>query len=479
MNILAQVGCARARRARLMRDMRREPPHTASEAPAGPEGDAARAAADANAAARIGQSTLPLPPWKGPAILLVDLDAFFASVEQLDHPAWRGKPVIVGGDPDKRGVVSTASYEARPYGVRSAMPSSTARRLCPHAIWTRGRFDRYREVSNEIMDILRSETPHVQQVSIDEAFLDVSPTAVNREHPVEVARRIQRRIEELGVTCSIGVGTSKTVAKIASDMDKPRGLTVVYPGGERDFLGPLPVRTMSGIGAAAEEKLRSRGIRTLGELADADEGMLLRAFGKNGRVMRLRANGGDDAPVAQDDSVKSVSNEMTFAVDLTARDEVEGAIATIAAKVGRRLRRKGLRGRTISLRMRYDDRSVRSVQRQLASPSDDELAYTPLLHRMMDELWRPGMSVRLIGVGMAGFEEDEGVQEALFDVAKVAPSEDDVRPSIPDEGKRRGLIEATDLVKDRFGETAVRFGRELRGEGNTTGSAAKNPADYK
>ncbi len=236
---------------------------------------------------------------------------------------------------------------------------------------------------------------------------------------------------------------------------------------------------MSGIGAAAEEKLRSRGIRTLGELADADEGMLLRAFGKNGRVMRLRANGGDDAPVAQDDSVKSVSNEMTFAVDLTARDEVEGAIATIAAKVGRRLRRKGLRGRTISLRMRYDDRSVRSVQRQLASPSDDELAYTPLLHRMMDELWRPGMPVRLIGVGMAGFEEDEGVQEALFDVAKVAPSEDDVRPSIPDEGKRRGLIEATDLVKDRFGETAVRFGRELRGEGNTTGSAAKNPADYK
>ncbi len=339
----------------------------------------------------IGQSTLPLPPWKGPAILLVDLDAFFASVEQLDHPAWRGKPVIVGGDPDKRGVVSTASYEARPYGVRSAMPSSTARRLCPHAIWTRGRFDRYREVSNEIMDILRSETPHVQQVSIDEAFLDVSPTAVNREHPVEVARRIQRRVEELGVTCSIGVGTSKTVAKIASDMDKPRGLTVVYPGGERDFLGPLPVRAMSGIGASAEEKLHSRGIRTLGELADADLRMLERVFGKNGRVMHVRANGGDDAPVEQDDAVKSVSNEMTFATDLTRREDVEAAIATMAAKVGRRLRRKGLRGRTLALRVKFDDRSVRSVQRQLPRPSDDELAYTPLLYAMVDEVWRPGM----------------------------------------------------------------------------------------
>ena len=294
MNILAQVHYARTGHGRLIRAMRSYSPQTDPERPASGGGYA-----------------MPLEPWEGPAILLVDLDAFFASVEQLDHPAWRGKPVIVGGDADKHGVVSTASYEARPYGVRSAMPSSTAKRLCPHAIWTHGRFDRYREMSNAIMDILRAETPHVQQVSIDEAFMDVSPTSVNREHPVRVAQRIQQRVEELGVTCSIGVGTSKTVAKIASDMDKPRGLTVVYPGGERDFLAPLPVRTMSGIGAAAEEKLHSRGIRTLGQLADADEGMLLRAFGKNGRVMHVRANGGDDAPVEQDDTVKSVSNEMT------------------------------------------------------------------------------------------------------------------------------------------------------------------------
>ena len=471
MIILAHVPNGRVRHGRLIRAMKEEFPQTAAPAP----GNRPSRPPAGEASAR----PLPLEPWEGPAILLVDLDAFFASVEQLDHPAWRGKPVIVGGDADKHGVVSTASYEARPYGVRSAMPSSTARRLCPNAIWTHGRFDRYREVSNAIMAILRSETPHVQQVSIDEAFLDVTPTAVNREHPARVAQRIQRRVEELGVTCSIGAGTSKTIAKIASDMDKPRGLTVVYPGSERDFLAPLPVRVMSGIGASAEEKLKSRGIRTLGQLADADLRMLERVFGKLGRVMHVRANGGDDAPVEQDDAVKSVSNEMTFATDLTRREDVEAAIATMAAKVGRRLRRKGLRGRTLALRVKFDDLSVRSVQRQLPRPSDDELAYTPLLYAMVDEVWRPGTPLRLIGVGMSGFSEEGVVQESLFDVAEAAPSADDVEPVVRDERKRRGLIEATDLVKDRFGEAAVRFGHELRNEENTTGSSSKNPADYK
>ena len=459
MIILAHVPNGHVRHGRLIRAMKEEFPQTAAPAP----GNRPSRPPAGEAPAR----PLPLEPWEGSAILLVDLDAFFASVEQLDHPAWRGKPVIVGGDADKHGVVSTASYEARPYGVRSAMPSSTARRLCPDAIWTHGRFDRYREVSNAIMAILRSETPHVQQVSIDEAFLDVTPTVVNREHPVRVAQRIQRRVEELGVTCSIGAGTSKTIAKIASDMDKPRGLTVVYPGSERDFLAPLPVRVMSGIGASAEEKLKSRGIRTLGQLADADLRMLERVFGKLGRVMHVRANGGDDAPVEQDDAVKSVSNEMTFATDLTRREDVEAAIATMAAKVGRRLRRKGLRGRTLALRVKFDDLSVRSVQRQLPRPSDDELA------------WRPGTPLRLIGVGMSGFSEEGVVQESLFDVAEAAPSADDVEPVVRDERKRRGLIEATDLVKDRFGEAAVRFGHELRNEENTTGSSSKNPADYK
>ncbi|MDR2715588.1 MAG: DNA polymerase IV, partial [Coriobacteriaceae bacterium] len=295
-------------------------------------------------------------PWAGPAILLVDLDAFFASVEQLDHPAWRGKPVVVGGDADKRGVVAAASYEARAFGVRSAMPASTARTLCPDAIWTQGNHGRYREMSRRVMEVLDRESPFVQQVSIDEAFVDVSPTAHNTEHPVAVAQRIQDRVEAFGLTCSIGLGTSKTVAKIASDMDKPRGLTVVYPGCEKAFLAPLPVRALSGIGAAAERELHRHGIETLGGLAEAGLPFLKRLFGKNGATMHVRAKGCDDAPVEADDKVKSVSNEISFASDLTTSDEVDSVLASIASKVGRRLRVKGLRGHTLSLKVRFDDR---------------------------------------------------------------------------------------------------------------------------
>lgn len=421
-----------------------------------------------------------LPPWEGPAILLVDLDAFFASVEQLDHPAWRGKPVIVGGDADARGVVSTCSYEARAFGVRSAMASALARQLCPEAIWTRGHFHRYREVSAAIMAILRDETPHVQQVSIDEAFMDVSPTAVNTEHPVAIARRIQDRVAALGVTCSIGVGVSKSVAKIASDRDKPRGLTVVYPGTEQAFLAPLPVRTMSGVGAAAEKVLKAHGIRTLGDLAAADTALLKRVFGKNGEMMRERALGADRSPVVVDDEVKSVSNEVTFAEDLTDRESIEAALATIAAKVGRRLRRKGLTGRTIAIKVRYDDRSVHSVQRQLPTPTDDDLAFTPVLRTMIDDLWEPGMKIRLLGVAVTHFETEENSQESLFDASLFDASKaDEAAPLIEDDVKRRRLIENLDALRDRFGDDTVRFGFELRNQGNTTGSSSKNVEDYK
>ena len=347
-----------------------------------------------------------LPPWEGPAILLVDLDAFFASVEQLDHPAWRGKPVIVGGDADAHGVVSTCSYEARAFGVRSAMASSLARALCPEAIWTHGHFHRYREVSAAIMAILRDETPHVQQVSIDEAFMDVTPTAVNTEHPVLVAQRIQERVAALGVTCSIGVGTSKSVAKIASDRDKPRGLTVVFPGTEAAFLEKLPVRTLSGVGAAAERTLLSHGVRTLGAMGRADGALLRKIFGKNGEMMRDRALGRDRSEVAEDDEVKSVSNEVTYAHDLETREDIMAALSTIAAKVGRRLRRKGLKGRTVAVKMRYDNRTTRSAQCSLAALTDDDIAFAPVVHRLAEELWAPGMKVRLLGVAVTHFEED-------------------------------------------------------------------------
>lgn len=410
-------------------------------------------------------------PWEGRAVLLVDLDAFFASVEQLDHPGWRGKPVIVGGSADKRGVVSTASYEARTYGVHSAMPSSTARRLCPDAIWTQGHYARYREMSRKVMDILFDETPHVLQVSIDEAFLDVTPTKVNPEHPVSVARRIQNRVDELGVSCSVGVGTTKSIAKIASDMDKPHGLTVVFPGSETSFLAPLPLRKLSGIGASAEAKLKELGIETLGELAAADDAMIVRVLGKNGRVMLDRVRGLEDDAILPDDEVKSVSNELSFASDLTERADIEAAISTMAAKVGRRLRGKGLAGTTLALKVRYDDRSVRSVQCKLPAPSDDENEFMAHLTTMLDNVWQPGMALRLVGVAVSDYADpdDASSQLSLFeDEESDAPN-----PAL------RNLIEATDAVRKRFGDHAVSFGRELRTNANTTGSSAKNPEDYK
>lgn len=426
-----------------------------------------------------------LIPWQGPAVLLVDLDAFFASVEQLDHPAWRGKPVIVGGDPKKHGVVSTASYEAREYGVRSAMPSSTAYQLCPHAIWTRGHFSRYRELSSAVMDILFCESPRLRQVSIDEAFLDVSPTRVNREHPVSVARRIQQRVSELGITCSIGLGTSKTIAKIASDMDKPCGLTVVYPGRESDFLSPLPIRTMSGVGERAEETLHLHGIQTLGQLACAPSGLLKEIWGKNASMMRNRCLGLDATPVKNDDEVKSVSNEMTVSEDLVAFEEISAAVDTMAAKVGRRLRKKGLAGHTLVLKMKFSDRSVRSVQRRMDGPEDNEFVFIPLLHRMIDEIWKPGMKVRLVGVGVSGFASCASEQTSLFMPFEMQETDNRAHPHADSEqlnidaSSGKNLANATDKVKNRFGENAVFFGKELHASKKTTGSAAKNPADYK
>ncbi|MDR3036971.1 MAG: DNA polymerase IV, partial [Coriobacteriales bacterium] len=313
-----------------------------------------------------------LTPWEGPAILLLDLDAFFASVEQLDHPEWRGKPIIVGGDRAKRGVVSTCSYEAREFGVRSAMPSAQAARLCPHAIWTPGNFPRYIALSNQVMQIMTSVSPRLQQVSIDEAFLDISPGRFVREHPVVLANHIRTEVGTLGITCSIGLGTSKSVAKIASDIDKPNGLTVVFPGRELDFLSPLPIRTMSGVGKQAEKRLHSYGIYTLGELASAEEGVLAAIFGKNATMMRNRCLGLNDSAVVSDDEVKSVSNEMTFSTDLTERAEVEQSIAMLAAKVCRRLRHKELAGYTAGLKVRYDDLSIANVQQTLDRPVDDE-----------------------------------------------------------------------------------------------------------
>ena len=435
----------------------------------------------ANPPSPFGDDGVALPLWSGKAIMLVDLDAFFASVEQLDHPEWRGKPLIVGGDPGKRGVVSTASYEARRYGVHSAMPSSTAQRLCPNAIWVHGNHARYKEMSDAVMGILNDETPFMQQVSIDEAFLDVTPTAYNTEHPVLIARRIKKRVSQLGITCSIGLGASKSVAKIASDADKPDGLTVVFPGREAAYLAPLPLRAMSGIGEAAERRLHNMGLRTLGDVAHAESSMLASVFGKNAEMMRLRCLGADSSPVVQDDEVKSVSNEMSFAVSLATRDQIGRALATMAAKVCRRLRKKGLKAQTLALKVRYENLKIRTAQLQLPHGTDDEYEVMQALDPLIDDLWTHGMQVRLVGVAASGFDEPAStvIQDSLFDL-NVGESQIDVQDEkAPQKKSRSNLIAATDRIRDRFGERAVNFGRERATLDSTTGSGAKNPEDYR
>ena len=427
-----------------------------------------------------GPHEIPMLPWDGQAILLVDLDAFFAAVEQLDHPEWRGKPVIVGGDAKKRGVVSTCSYEARVFGVRSAMPSSEARRLCPDAIWTVGNHVRYAEVSRQVMDILFSHSPLVQQVSIDEAFMDITPGRFVTHHPIAVAQHIQDQVATLGITCSIGLGTSKTIAKIASDQNKPNGLTVVYPGRELDFLAPLPIRDMSGIGKRGEQRLRDLGIFTLKDLAACDVELLKGIFGKNAQMMLDRARGGDATPVTVEREVKSVSNEVTFSTNIIELSEIQQAIAMIATKVGRRLRHKGLAGYTVTLKVRMDDLSIRTAQRTLPKAVNDERDFMGVLYELIPEVWRAGDELRLLGVGVSSFNarpEQLGLFDEVPEAFEMKGKGTAVQKHATRTHQDHDLVNATDRIKDRFGEKAVRYGRELRFDDRETDTIPQNEGD--
>ena len=449
--------------------------------------------------------------WSGKAIGLLDLDAFFASVEKLDHPELRGKPVIVGGSAERRGVVSCASYEARRYGVHSAMPSSQARRLCPDAIWTPGHFDRYRAVSDQVMDLIREKTPRVGQVSIDEAFFDVTPGKAGPD-PIVLCRRLQAEVQALGVTCSIGLGTSKTVAKIASERDKPRGLTVVMPGMEASFLAPLPVRAMSGVGTATQAKLASLGIRTLGELARADVDEMRGIFGVMGPRLVERAAGREESTVrlsSEHEQPKSVSNERTFSHDLTDRREIEAAISHVSELCGARLRRRGLKGSCVTLKLKFDATHTHTAQCQLDDVTDNEAVFGRAARQLLDTVWHEGTPVRLVGVGVSDFSErprqlrlfdDEASSTCGGTIPASMPSSPSsgrngpgTRPAGGDEAGHRGradlrradrdermraLSETTDRLRERFGKDAVSFGRDLRLRDETSDTAPMNKSDF-
>jgi nucleotidyltransferase/DNA polymerase involved in DNA repair len=387
------------------------------------------------------------------------MDAFYAAIEQRDRPELRGRPVIVGADPQGgrgRGVVSTASYEARPFGVRSAMPISQAYRLCPKGVYLPVDMERYLEVSGQVMGILRRFTDLVEPLSIDEAFLDVTQERRRLGGGTDVAVAIKAAIvKETRLTASVGVASSKLVAKIASDIRKPDGLTVVPPGGESAFLDPLPVRRLWGVGPKTEESLALLGIHTIGDLARADPGRLARRVGTHGHDLVTLARGLDARPVVPDGGeAKSIGQEHTYAEDTRDPERLRRTLLRLADGVARRLRSHGLKARTVTLK--YRDETFRTLTRaeMLREPTDSG-------NELFATLWRlflgvhGSKSVRLVGAYASGFGEN--VQGSLF---PPAPSPAD---------------QVRDVLNERFGKNAITRASLLspRPGGNGGGKASR------
>ena len=339
-------------------------------------------------------------------ILHADFDAFYASVEQLDNPELRGRPLAVGGSPESRGVVAAASYEARAYGVRSAMPMRTAFQRCPELVRVSARFGRYREVSRKVMDIFSDVTPLVEPLSLDEAYLDITDRVTREATPEVIARQLKQRVKrDLSLTISVGVGASKSVAKIASDLEKPDGLTMVPPGTERSFLAPLPVGKLPGVGPKTEERLTAEGVVTVGDLAERTDDWLTARFGRNGEYMKRLATGQDDRPVETSRDTKSVSSETTLVTDTGDPDALQELVNRLSQDVSRSLERRDLWGRTVKVKLRLSD--FTTFTRQITLPevvqASDEIAEAAGV--LVRNETGPGRTFRLVGVGVAGFED--------------------------------------------------------------------------
>ena len=379
-------------------------------------------------------------------IIHVDMDAFFAAVEQLDRPELRGKPVLVGGDPKGRGVVSTASYEARPFGCHSAMPMAAAVRRCPQAEVVRPRMERYVEVSRQMFDILERFTPLIEPISIDEAFLDVTGSTRLLGPPKEIARDLKHRIHtETQLTASAGVAPNKFLAKLASDLQKPDGLVVVDPDRIQEFLDPLPVARLWGVGKATLPKLQSLGVSTFRDLRRIGEADLRERFGEAGEHFYQLVRGIDDREVVPDREAKSISHEVTFHVDVVDHDYLRAVLLDQTEHVTRRLRRHGRLARTVVLKIRSGDFETLSRRTTLAAATD----HTDQVWQAAKELFeawarRRPFPVRLIGMGVTGLSSEAGQQLNLFD---------------RDENTRdRRLDQAMDEIRDRFGDDAVSRG---------------------
>ena len=393
------------------------------------------------------------------------MDAFFVSVEELFDPSLKGRPVVVGGRPNERGVVSAASYAARKFGVHSAMPLRTAYQLCPQAIFVDGHPERYRQCSEQVYTVLESFSPLVEMASIDEAYLDMTGTERLYGPPLRAAHLLHDRMKaQTRLNCSIGIAASRLVAKISSDQAKPNGVLWVIPGQEAPFLAPLDVRRVPGVGKVTEKNLHALGIRKVGDLARLDDAFLQQRFGKWGMALvgksrGLDAGGWFDSEIGAEEGPKSISHEHTFNEDTADMAQIEPTLARLCEMVGRRLREHGLQARTVQLKLRYSDFSTITRAHSLSRATQLDTELLEEIRELFRRNWKTGAAVRLLGVHASGW--DDGEQQL----------------DLMDEGRHekwKQALAAADRMRDRFGESAVSLAAGLRG--NFRERTHENPA---
>ena len=387
-------------------------------------------------------------------IFHVDMDAFFVSVEELFDPTLEGKAVVVGGQRDERGVVSAASYEARKFGVHSAMPLRTAAQLCPHAIFVNGHPERYRECSEKVYRVLTSFSPLIEMASIDEAYLDMTGTARLHGPPLRAAHALHQKIKsETQLNCSIGIGSSRLIAKVSSAKAKPHGILWVIPGQEAKFLAPLDVRDIPGIGKVMEKNLKLLDIKTVGDLARFQAAGLKDMFGKWGLAMAGKARGEDaggwfDTEVGAHTDAKSISHEHTYNEDTADPEQIESTLMRLSEMVGRRLREGRLYARTIQLKLRYKDFTTITRAHSLPAPTQLDTEIFEQARALFRKNWRKGALVRLLGVHASSFE-NESKQEDLIEGARRQ--------------RWQQALSAADRLRDKFGESSVSLATGLKG----------------
>jgi DNA polymerase-4 len=395
-----------------------------------------------------------MPDAAAKTVFHVDMDAFFVSVEELFDPSLKGKAVVVGGQRNERGVVAAASYEARKFGVHSALPLRTAARLCPQAIFVDGHPERYREYSQKVYAVLGRFSPKVEMASIDEAYLDMTGTERLHGPPLRAAHALHAAIQrETRLNCSIGIATSRLVAKVSSDQAKPNGVLWVLPGHEARFLAPLEVRKIPGVGKVLEKNLHDLGIHKVGDLAALEESFLDERFGKWGLALAGKARGLDaggwfDSEIGANDQPKSISHEHTFNEDTANVEQLESTLARLTEMVCRRLREHGLYARTVQLKLRYTDFSTITRAHSLRRATQVDGEILEQVRALFRANWKPGDKMRLLGVHASSFEAAEG-QLGLLDGGK--------------HDRWQKALSAADRLRDRYGEDAVSLATGLKG----------------